>query len=499
MSLQDLANSLQNQGRGNDSMLVHMTPNEVAGLQSLALAHGGSLTTNPTTGLTEAGVLEDILPSIAGIGAGMLGLGPLGVGLASGLTSYATNRDPNRALMSGLLSGGVSGLMSGAERFDPAIEKAAAEQAELINKVPSVQDIIASREDPTAMGEWGYETKPMAYPSEAGLPAGSTYKNPVFTNNAVSMTPEQAATERTELLENAINPAKGGPTAPTPSAWEGIKNIASNPTTLGKDFLLDNKYSALAAGAGLVGMMSPQQTAAPGPQAKTGYAPQYTWNPQTRRYEDAPARPYTYYAANGGAVPYPAGGIGYPQQNVMDKTDFYAQSTANPTPTSVIGAAPKTDYDARITQQGDEFKAAGGGKIYSRKPTAGSIYEYDDPLLSPEVQEDLAFAKLWGSQKYAHGGIASLGEYAAGGKLLKGPGDGMSDSIPAVIKGPKPQRAALAQGEFVIPADVVSHLGNGSTDAGAKRLYSMMDKIRMARTGSKKQGRQINPAKFMPA
>ena len=100
---------------------------------------------------------------------------------------------------------------------------------------------------------------------------------------------------------------------------------------------------------------------------------------------------------------------------------------------------------------------------------------------------------------YAHGGIASLGEYAAGGKLLQGPGDGMSDSIPAVIKGPKPQRAALAQGEFVIPADVVSHLGNGSTDAGAKRLYSMMDKIRMARTGSKKQGRQINPAKFMPA
>jgi hypothetical protein len=100
----------------------------------------------------------------------------------------------------------------------------------------------------------------------------------------------------------------------------------------------------------------------------------------------------------------------------------------------------------------------------------------------------------------AHGGIASLGgEYAAGGKLLQGPGDGMSDSIPAVIKGAKPQRAALAQGEFVVPADVVSHLGNGSTDAGAKRLYAMMDKVRMARTGNKKQGRQINPAKFMPA
>ena len=102
--------------------------------------------------------------------------------------------------------------------------------------------------------------------------------------------------------------------------------------------------------------------------------------------------------------------------------------------------------------------------------------------------------------KMAAGGVASLpNEYAAGGKLLQGPGDGMSDSIPAVIKGARPQRAALAQGEFVIPADVVSHLGNGSTDAGAKRLYAMMDKIRHARTGTKKQGRQINPANFMPA
>jgi hypothetical protein len=68
-----------------------------------------------------------------------------------------------------------------------------------------------------------------------------------------------------------------------------------------------------------------------------------------------------------------------------------------------------------------------------------------------------------------------------------------------VIKGDKPQRAALAQGEFVVPADVVSHLGNGSTDAGAKRLYAMMDKVRHARTGNKKQGRQINPDRFMPA
>jgi hypothetical protein len=73
----------------------------------------------------------------------------------------------------------------------------------------------------------------------------------------------------------------------------------------------------------------------------------------------------------------------------------------------------------------------------------------------------------------------------------------MSDSIPASISGKRPAR--LADGEFVVPADVVSHLGNGSTDAGAKQLYSMMDKVRTARTGKKKQARAVTPQKYMPA
>ena len=100
----------------------------------------------------------------------------------------------------------------------------------------------------------------------------------------------------------------------------------------------------------------------------------------------------------------------------------------------------------------------------------------------------------------AHGGImhSSLGGYAAGGnpRLLKGPGDGMSDNIPATINGRQPAR--LADGEFVIPADVVSHMGNGSTEAGAKQLHAMMDKVRRARTGNPKQGKNINPKKYMP-
>jgi hypothetical protein len=72
----------------------------------------------------------------------------------------------------------------------------------------------------------------------------------------------------------------------------------------------------------------------------------------------------------------------------------------------------------------------------------------------------------------------------------------MSDNIPATINGRQPAR--LADGEFVIPADVVSHLGNGSTDAGAKKLHQMMTQVRKERTGNPKQGKKINPNKFVP-
>jgi hypothetical protein len=147
--------------------------------------------------------------------------------------------------------------------------------------------------------------------------------------------------------------------------------------------------------------------------------------------------------------------------------------------------------------------------------------EYDGPLkrfrFNPETYRPAMFAdggitnlaaggydRMVGEQPMyqalAKGGISDLGGYsdfARGGRMLKGPGDGMSDSIPASISGKRPAR--LADGEFVVPADVVSHLGNGSTDAGAKTLYRMMDKVRTARTGNKKQGREINARRFVPA
>jgi hypothetical protein len=99
------------------------------------------------------------------------------------------------------------------------------------------------------------------------------------------------------------------------------------------------------------------------------------------------------------------------------------------------------------------------------------------------------------------GGLGSLGSYSDGGRLLKGPGDGVSDSIPATI-GRKRQPARLADGEFVIPARIVSELGNGSTEAGAKKLYAMMDRVQRARgktTGKNKVAANSRADKYLPA
>jgi len=102
---------------------------------------------------------------------------------------------------------------------------------------------------------------------------------------------------------------------------------------------------------------------------------------------------------------------------------------------------------------------------------------------------------------YALGGLGSLGSYSDGGRLLRGPGDGVSDSIPATI-GNKQQPARLADGEFVVPARIVSELGNGSTDAGAKKLYAMLDRVQRARgktTGRNKVAANSRAEKYLPA
>ena len=135
--------------------------------------------------------------------------------------------------------------------------------------------------------------------------------------------------------------------------------------------------------------------------------------------------------------------------------------------------------------------------LYDKNPLGGTelLYAMGGSVSNPP-DDQTNMPNQSPLQNFEHGGAYGL---AAGGmppRFLSGGGDGMSDSIPAMI-GNK-QEARLADGEFVIPADVVSHLGNGSSKAGAKQLYSMMDKVRAARTGRKSQGKQINPRKYMP-
>jgi len=145
---------------------------------------------------------------------------------------------------------------------------------------------------------------------------------------------------------------------------------------------------------------------------------------------------------------------------------------------------------------GDTYYARSGegNTVYGRGDENTRLYAMGGQVNPPDDQTGIPNAS---PMKNFDGGMMG---YASGGmppRFLSGGGDGMSDSIPANIGGK--QEARLADGEFVIPADVVSHLGNGSSKAGAKQLYSMMDKVRTARTGRKSQGKQINPRKYLPA
>ena len=164
-------------------------------------------------------------------------------------------------------------------------------------------------------------------------------------------------------------------------------------------------------------------------------------------------------------------------------------ASRNTAPTAQT-AAPKYNY---LEQLNLNKQYAAGGSV-SQGGLQDLYNQSDDTTAGVALSQDgYGLGRLSRMSNMADGGMAS---YAKGG-YLDGPGDGMSDSIPATIEGKQPAR--LADGEFVIPADVVSHLGNGSTKAGSERLYGMLDKVRKARTGTTKQGKKINPAKYMPA
>ena len=232
--------------------------------------------------------------------------------------------------------------------------------------------------------------------------------------------------------------------------------------------------SALTPNKFVPPVKTPTQYSRYGDSTTPGYTPP-RYNPLTGNYDPASYGPGSYYtnptqyAAEGGVVGYAKGG----------PPDYYPLTGDRVTTGGLGGRGEKPEYSRDIYGDGDvEWSQKGP---YS---DAGGIYSNTKPSKSTPAKEILAAGKAATKARKlrallldesenidyaAEGGLMGLNTYAAGGKLLRGNGDGMSDSIPAVINGAKPQRAALADGEFVIPADVVSHLGTGlqKQDQGA--------------------------------
>jgi hypothetical protein len=403
---QQLANHLKSYGRGGDTELVHMTKGEIKGLQELALAHGGTLTINPDTGLAEAGFLKNILPAIAGAGLmmipGMQGIGAGWIGAGIGALEAARTGDIGRGLMAGLGAYGGAGLAGG------------------------LMGTAAGAVAPTASGITA-GAAPTATTAAAPTALGSTANMAGASNTLASGLAAPTASSFGSIAAPSAGSTLGSIAAPT-----GASTVA--PSMAGTQIA---KYGMSAAAPLLSDALAPKPLEMPGEDDGGPNAGKYI-SKDFRAYE--PRRPNPYYRPQG------LGYTGYAEGGMIDPM----QQMPNGGLAAIQGM--RDGYGANQTMDGNIPQMAGGGEI---------------------------------------------GGYSDGGRMLKGPGDGMSDSIPGVIGDRQPAR--LADGEFVVPADVVSHLGNGSTDAGAKRLYSMMDKVRNARTGTKKQGKQIKPEKYMPA
>lgn len=571
MSLQATANLLQQQGRGDDKMLVHMTPREVAGLEAIAKAKGGSLTINPKTGLPEAGFLDDVLPIAASaalmyfggpIGAsigqsmGLSGALAQGVGmglLAGGATTLLTG-DLNKGLKTGLTAGVLSGGMS-------ALSGPAAADVPTANVETSTPALQAAATEATAPNAFTYnaagEMVPANYPSQV---TGAT--NMPSAPNTSEKSWWGGLTGK-EKLATGLAGAAGL------SLLGGMQDKGvSVPTDKGT--IRPYEYSTA--------MRQPQQG-----QSQYFQPIQYDIAGRTSQPIDTSERTYfnqgykalpTYAAANGGEVPpnleqMAPGGLaaiqgirdGYGATQTMDGNipQFAGGGEAGMANMQYERAMPDQFRDMTRMRRmamlegslaGDEQAKLFGGKSPDFMVMPGGDLQNLNTLamMNKDLTEDTELKlmalgyknpeksgianigagltkklgkdsdvsayyeqspdsqyKAYGARynkRFAEGGITAgnLGGYSDGGQLLKGPGDGVSDSIPASINNKQPAR--LADGEFVIPARIVSELGNGSTDAGAKRLYDMMDRIQADRkktVGKGKVAVDSKARKHLPA
>ena len=378
------------------------------------------------------------------------------------------------------------------------------------------------------------EMAPVNTPMEGVPPSGPSTSGLTPEEMRIGSGPFSQGTGISVPTEGANIPADYTPPSPLQKGMQDAGNWLSN-----------NKGLAITGGIlalSRLGANRPTTFTTPGQSApmNTGY---YNLNPATfqpgrmpvtqnpvkptyANYQQNPYQPT--YMAQGGIASFSSGGMSaykdaMEQQQMLQQYESmltgqgstHAQASdpswvsspgivtdTDPT-TSKMSALEAARYQrAKVLANAGMPTSAGIGLASPSSQNYGSINT--DPAMVQAAmaaqQQQAQGAAQGGIMGYAGGGAAqyNLGGYASGGnpRLLKGPGDGMSDNIPATIAGRQPAR--LADGEFVVPADVVSHLGNGSTDAGAEKLHAMMNKVRQKRTGKKKQAPAINPDQMMP-
>ena len=451
------AQQTQSKGRGDDSMLVHMTPKEVGGLQALAMAHGGSLTINPQTGLPEAGFLSAILPMVAGFA-----LGPAGFGLMSSLGAGATV-----GALTGIATGSLKkGLMAGLGAYGGA---GLGEGLSAAAGTPENLASASSTATPDLLTSYAPTPTPLGIGSEGASMSAEAFNPSIGSEGASMSTSNFYKPSLKDLTYDQLPP-------PPPAPATGIDAI-----TGGTKAMIQPGTEGAAARARF-GAALPYGTtmAAAAPIASEAAKP-----PPGPEPTEAFMRPYSLDISN------PSGTPQYTPGDTREREQV--RYTYNPEPIykaaqgGIMGLMRGGTFDDEVGKDDDFAYAPGGDVNKLRKSLSGNKrYKFADSRKDSSMEAAI-------EQNFAKGGLKD----ALPPRFLQGAGDGMSDSIKARIGGV--QEARLADGEFVIPADVVSHLGNGSSKAGAKKLYSMMDKIRKARTGRTRQAPEVNPNRYMPA
>jgi hypothetical protein len=520
MSLPLIAKHLEQHGRGDDTHLVHMTTGELQALQKLAQQHGGSLTINPKTGLPEAGFLSSILPMVAGAALMATGVGaPLAAAIV-GAGDFALTGSLKEGLMAGL---GAWGGASLAEGLGSAGLQAAAQQggdqaaaefaktqatvnAGLNSSIPADMAAQSSGSINSAIDQ----VNNMQNLTDAQRTAlGQAFQNP-------NVNPSDIV--RSAGAMNAVSGA--GPATSLANMGAGLENVTSSGSNA-LSFAKANPGSvAMLGGTALSALGAFNQPTLP---VQTSQTNPFNIKPLSSNFQGQfPAQPQPYYQAqypNYVQSPYSmatakSGGImGYSGADGSDVQQGLAMISKRP----VLQATP--DHDSTYvdidpdTKNLDAYNTAIKNldkinKLAHLAPTKSGLGAVSplgsniQTLSQDQLAAEAAAKDIQNNSPVVNtakeGGLQShLGDYSDGGRLLKGPGDGVSDGIPAVIGGKQPAR--LADGEFVIPARIVSELGNGSTDAGAKRLYAMMDRIKAARRKAKDIAADTKAYKHLPA